>query len=127
MIDRPHSVGVFNKCTGGLDKVDCLIYLYIIKAKTRKRPVCMFFHFFDLAVGNSWLEYCDFELEHGTPKSDISDLFAFPNEVGRALTIATVPARSAGRPRSQPDCAASLPSWLQKRAKKTIMPVQDVR
>ena len=59
------------------------------------------FHFLDLAVAISWLEYCDFELEHGTLKSNISDLLALRNEVGRALTMATVLARSAGRPRSE--------------------------
>ena len=85
------------------------------------------FHFLDLAVISSWLEHCDFELEHGTSKSNISDLLAFRNEVGRALTMATVPARSADRPRSELHSARSLASPPQKRAKKAIMPVQDVR
>ena len=62
----------------------------------------MFFHFLDLTVANFWLEYRDFELQHGTPKSNISDLLAFRNEIGCALTNATATARSAGRPRSQP-------------------------
>ena len=87
----------------------------------------MFFHFLNLAVANSWLEYRDFELEHGTPKSNISDLLVFQNEVGRALTIATVLARFVGRPRSQPDSAGFLASQPQKKARKTLMPVQDVR
>ena len=85
------------------------------------------FHFLDLAVAHSWLEYRDFELEHGTPKSNVSDLLAFRNEVGRALTMATVPARSTDRPRSELHSAGSLASPPQKRAKKIIMPVQDVR
>ena len=97
MIDRPHSIAVYNNYMGGVDKIDYLISLHRIKAKTRKWPVCMFFHFLDLAVANSWLEYRDFELKHGTPKSNIPDLLAFRNEVGRALTMATVPARSADR------------------------------
>ena len=53
---------------GRVDKIDYLISLYRIKVKTRKWLVHMFFHFLDLAVANSWLEYCDFELEHGTLK-----------------------------------------------------------
>ena len=101
MIDRPHSIGVYNKYMGGVDKIGYLISLYRIKVKIRKWPVHMFFHFLDLAVANSWLEYCDFELEHGTLKSNISDLLALRNEVGRALTMATVLARSADRPRSE--------------------------
>ena len=86
---------------GGVDKIDYLISLYRMKAKTRKWPVRKFFHFFDLAVANFWLEYCDFELAHGTPKSNISDALALRSEVGRASTMATVPARSADRPTSE--------------------------
>ena len=68
MIDRPHSIGVYNNYMGGVDKIDYLISLYRIKVKTRKWLVHMFFHFLDLAVASFWLEYCDFELEHGTLK-----------------------------------------------------------
>ena len=126
MIDRPHSIGVYNNYMGGVDKIDYLVSLYRIRAKTRKWPVRMFFHFLDLAVANSWLEYCDFELEHGTPKSNISDLLAFRNKVGRALTMATVPARSTDRHRSEMHSTRSLASPPQK-GQKTIMLVQDVR
>ena len=52
---------------------------------------------------------------------------AFRNEVGCVLTMATVPARSANRLRSELHRARSLGSPPQKRAKKAIMPVQDVR
>ena len=62
MIDRPHSITVYNNYMGEVDKIDYLISLYRIKAKTRKWPVRMCFHFLDLAVANSWLEYRDFEL-----------------------------------------------------------------
>ena len=126
-IDRTHSIGVNNNYMGGVDKIDYLISLHRIKAKTRKWPVRMFFHFLDLAVANSWMEYRDFELEHGIPKSNISDLLAFRNEVGRALTTGTVPARSATRPRSEPNSIGSFASPPQKKAKKIIMPVHDVR
>ena len=127
MIDRPHSIAVYNNYMGWVDKIDYLISLYRIKAKTRKWSVRMFLHFFDLAVANSWLEYRDFELEHDRPKSNIPDLLAFRNEVGRALTMATEPARSADRPRPELHSAGSLASPPQKRAKKTVMLVQDVR
>ena len=68
-----------------------------------------------------------FELKHGTRKSNISDLLALQNEVGCALTMTTVPARSADWPRSELHKARSLASPPQKRAKKTIKPVQDVQ
>ena len=41
--------------------------------------------------------------------------------------MATVPARSTDRPRSELHSAGSLASPPQKRAKKIIMPVQDVQ
>ena len=53
MIDRPHSIGVYNNDMGGRNKIDYLISLYRIKAKTRECPVRMFFYFLDLAVTNS--------------------------------------------------------------------------
>ena len=87
----------------------------------------MFFHFLDLAVANSSLEYCNFELEDGTPKSKISDLLALQNEVGHALAMATAQARSADRPRSELHSARSLASPPQKRSKKIIMPLQNVQ
>ena len=127
MIDRPYSIAVYNNYMGGVDKIDYLISLYRIKAKTKKWPVRMLFHFLDLAVANSWMEYRDFKLKHGTPKSNIPHLLAFRNKVGRALTMAIVPARFAYRPRSELHSAGSLTSPPQKRAKKTTMPVQDVR
>ena len=129
MSNRSHAIGVYNNYMGELDKIDYLISWCRIKAKIRKWPVRRSFHFLDLAVANFWLEYCDFEFEHGTctTKSNIFDLLALRNEVGRALTMATVPARFADRPRSELHSAKSLASPPQKRAKKTITPVQDVR
>ena len=76
MVDRSNSkcVQVYNDHMGGVDKLDFLISLYRIQAKTRKWPVRLIFHFIELALANAWLEYRDTEREHGTPKSRVLDL-----------------------------------------------------
>ncbi|XP_064597896.1 piggyBac transposable element-derived protein 3-like [Liolophura sinensis] len=84
-IDRPYAVQVYNDYMGGVDKLDFLISLYRINAKTRKWPVRMIFHFLDFALANAWLEYRNFEVEHGTPKRQVLDLLSFRSEVGQAL------------------------------------------
>ena len=43
MIDRPHSISLYNNYMGGVDNIHYLISLYRIKVKTRKWPVRMFF------------------------------------------------------------------------------------
>ena len=68
MVDRPKCVQVYNDYMGGVDKLDFLISLYRIQAKTRKWPVRLIFHFIDLALANARLEYRDIEREHGTKK-----------------------------------------------------------
>ena len=118
MVDPPHFIGVYNHYMGGTDKIDYIISLNRITAKTRKWPVRMFFHFLDLAVVSSSSDYRSFELDYGTLKSNISDILTFRNEVGRALTMATVPSRSANRPRLELHSAGSLASPPQKRDRK---------
>ena len=50
-VDHPHSVQLYNNFMGGVDKLDFLISLYRIRAKTRKCPVRMIFHFFGYFPG----------------------------------------------------------------------------
>jgi hypothetical protein len=52
-VDRPRAVQLYNNFMGGVDKIDFLISLYRIRAKTRKWPVRMIFHFLDFALANS--------------------------------------------------------------------------
>lgn len=75
-VDRPYTIQLYNNFIGGVDKIDFLISLYNIHAKTSKWPVGVIFHFLHLALVISWLEYRDFEIEEGTPKSNIYDLLA---------------------------------------------------
>lgn len=127
-VNRPHAVKVYNDDMGGMDKIDFLISLYCrIQAKTRKWPVRMIFHFLDFAVTNSWLEYHDFELEHGTPKSQVVDLLGFRDEVSHALIQCQLiqNCRSVGRPRLSNENDAGEVEPL-KRARPAVQPVEDV-
>ena len=62
-VDRPHAVQLYNNFMGRVDKLDFLISLYRIRAKTKKWPVRMIFHFLDFSLANSWLQYRDFEVD----------------------------------------------------------------
>jgi hypothetical protein len=130
MVDRPKSIQVYNDYMGGVDKIDFLISLYRISAKTRKWPVRAICHFLDFALANSWLEYRDFELEHGTTKSQVLDLLSFRNEVGMALIksiVGAIPVPRLGRPRLSISSNVEDESQPPKRAKQAIRPVKDVR
>jgi hypothetical protein len=57
MVHRPEIVKLYNASMGGVDKIDQLISLYRTFIKSRKWPLRMISHAFDLAIVNSWLEY----------------------------------------------------------------------
>ena len=71
-VSRPFAVKVYNCYMGGVDKVDFLISLYRISARTKKWPVRVMFHLLDLSLANSWLQYRDCALTNGTQKSNIT-------------------------------------------------------
>ena len=120
-VDRPHSIAIYNEFQGGVDKIDFLISLYRISAKTKKWPLRFFFHFLDLALANSWLKYRDFELNMEL-LNHILDLLGFRDEVSRALTLAEVQTRPVGRPRfsTNPDKNEAL-APISKKAKRVII------
>ena len=125
-VDRPDAVQLYNNFMGGVDKLDFLISLHRILAKTRKWPVRMIFHFLDFSLANSWLQYRDFEVDQGTPKSNIVDLLACHDEVVLSLIMSRLPGRSLGRPRSCTDGTVTSPE-PPKRSKIAVRPVENVR
>ena len=54
-IEKPHSVAVYNKFMGGVDKADMLLSLYCTECWSRKWYHRIGFHLFSLAAVNSWL------------------------------------------------------------------------
>ena len=56
-IPCPSSVIQYNRSMGGVDKLDCLLALYRIHIKSKKWTLRVIFHFIDLVVVTSWLQY----------------------------------------------------------------------
>lgn len=127
-VSRPFAVQVYNCYMGGVDKVDFVISLYRISARTKKWPVRVMFHLLDLSLANSWLQYRDCALTIGTQKSNVLDLLGFRNEVGECL-IMSRPAkrRLIGRPRSSTESDSDISSPTEKKNRGSIRPVPDVR
>lgn len=97
-VNRPEIVKIYNEFMGGVDKLDFLIALYRIHAKTKKWPVRIIFHFMDLALANSWLEYREAQQRIGTSPRKIYDLLQFRSIVAETLIKAEADKRP-GRPR----------------------------
>ena len=58
----PSVIGQYNKCMGGIDKMDSLVGMFPCKIKVRRWPMRVFFHLIDFTICNAWLLY---QLEHG--------------------------------------------------------------
>ena len=56
-VQRPHVLKKYNENMGGIDLCDRMIVHYRIVAKTEKWTVRTIFHFIDISVSNSWIEY----------------------------------------------------------------------
>ncbi|KAH9377613.1 hypothetical protein HPB48_021341 [Haemaphysalis longicornis] len=71
------SIRFYNKHKGEVDLNDLLISLYRTRMKTKKWPVKVIFHFNDLALVNSWLNYKEDTKEAGYTKSQMLHLLDF--------------------------------------------------
>lgn len=84
-IPCPRAVHEYNSFMGGVDKLDFVMSLYPLRAKTKKWPVRVICHFISFAVANSWLEYVRDTSAEGLPKNEVMDMMAF--QVDAALTL----------------------------------------
>lgn len=66
-VDCPFVVKGYNRFMGGVDLMDGLIGRYIIKLRSRKWYIRLWYHFIDVAIVNSWLLYKRCKLEKNEP------------------------------------------------------------
>lgn len=85
-----------NESMGGVDKLHFLLSLYHTKIPSKKWTLRVLFHFVDVAICNSWLEYLrDHQM---LPRAKLLYLMNFRMQVAEALIKATVPEKKRGRP-----------------------------
>lgn len=95
-VKQPEIVAKYNRSMGGVDKMDFLLSLYRTKIRSKKWTLRAIFHFVDLAVCNSWIEYLRENAQ--TPRSKLLDLLHFRLQIAEALISSVPNARKRGRP-----------------------------
>lgn len=95
----PEAILEYNKFMGGVGKLDFVMALYPMKAKTRKWPVRVMCYFISLALANSRLEYVRDASDQGLPRRKALDMLAFQTDVAVSLVLGN---KSAPRKRGRP-------------------------
>lgn len=126
LVPRPFVIEEYNRSMGGVDLADRLIAYYRISMRTKKWPVRFCFHFVDMAITNSWIEYRQDRIALGMPKKSIMDLLDFKVYIGESLAYAASGrhSRTHDSPKQQEE-EDNLPS--SKRKRPTELPTRDRR
>ncbi|KAH7940561.1 hypothetical protein HPB49_001894 [Dermacentor silvarum] len=122
-IDCPEVISQYNSFMGGVDKLDFLMSLYPLKAKTKKWPVRVISHFVTFAICNGWIEYIRDAKEEGISKKDMKDVMAFQTDVARSL----IAINKSERPKRGRPSSAVRPSNSRKAHNSTPMPTNSTR
>lgn len=85
----PSVVSQYNQNMGGVDNLDQMIEYYRCFFKTRKWPVKVIIHFFDLAIVNAHKEYRRAAKISQVPASQVKDLLHFRIAIAQDLRIST--------------------------------------
>ncbi|XP_055379446.1 piggyBac transposable element-derived protein 3-like [Condylostylus longicornis] len=75
----------YNANMGDVDICDQMIQYYRINMKTKKWSVKAYFHFFDLAILNSWMEYRNDATLLNMKRKDVKQFLGFKFEIGEVL------------------------------------------
>lgn len=84
-IDCPQVITEYNQFTGGVEKLDFLMSLDPLLAKTKKWPMRVISQFIGFAVCKSWLEYIRDANAEGLPKNEVKDVMEFQSDIARSL------------------------------------------
>lgn len=126
LVPRPNVVGCYNNSMGGVDLIDRLIAYYRMSMRTRKWPVRFLFHFIDMAITKSWVEYKKDRLSLGESKRKLFDLLEFKLYIGEALAFAS--SGTSSKRSSEVVVDNSLQEMhANKRNKPVDIPNKDVR
>ncbi|CAH2010736.1 unnamed protein product [Acanthoscelides obtectus] len=118
LVPCPNSVTSYNRSMGGVDLCDRLISYYRICMRTKKWPVRVFWHFIDLSITNSCIEYRQDCNARGDRKSSIMDLLEFKLYIGKCLALGAQTTVSQDPSPSTPDEESSRPA---KKCKKKFV------
>lgn len=88
-VKRPYVVAKYNDCMGGIDLIDRMISYYRIRARSKKWTVRVIFHFFDLAMANSWILYRRDKKIFKTSPRKIQQYLDFKIEIAHELLTNT--------------------------------------
>ena len=86
-IQKPEIVDLYNQGMFGVDLLDQYLSYYRIFIKSKKWTLRVLFHFIDLAVCASFIEYKNDCLFHRIPKPKQMKLIDFKLSLGKVLTL----------------------------------------
>ena len=83
----PSNIIYYNKNMGGVDRLDYFVSLYRIYIKSRKWPLRVIFHFIDLFIVTSWMQYKRDCESICVPKLKQKSLMHFRLEIAEILIL----------------------------------------
>uniref|UniRef100_A0AAX7VMN6 PiggyBac transposable element-derived protein domain-containing protein n=1 Tax=Astatotilapia calliptera TaxID=8154 RepID=A0AAX7VMN6_ASTCA len=89
---KPQIILDYNKCKGAVDHLDQVCGTYSCRRKTRRWPMCLFYHMIDVSLYNAFILFTAVEPEWNRRKRYRRRLFI--DEVGRALITPTMMTRA---------------------------------
>jgi hypothetical protein len=124
-VARPEIVKFYNRSMGGVDKHDFLISLYRTAIKSRKWTLRIIFHYFNMAIINSWLEYKRDATALGIPLKNQMDLLDFTFDIAETLSFSKQLAAPTKRGRPLSNSPILPPP--KKKLNPTVRPGKDIR
>ncbi|KAL1462085.1 hypothetical protein MTO96_027313 [Rhipicephalus appendiculatus] len=98
-VECPQVIVEYNRHMGGVDKLDFVMSLYPIRAKTKKWPVRVISHLTSFALANSWLQYLRDASAEGLQRKETKDMLEFQTDVALSLIRSNRPSeKKKGRP-----------------------------